>query len=790
MTNFDSIKSDLQSDLKSTLSKMTSEEILGLIDSLDNSNALDVSIKHMLFGDPESFKLLTSRVGPSFHSRMRNMIMNMDDVNYEVLSQLFLNEQLLSILIEKENHKERAGSSRFCSLIFLDKFGTSGLRERLLTNPSLLEIIMDKDDLFYVLDDLKIDEDIDYNIVVKLFTEPQLLKVILDRWSSFYLLDSMKESSLHECPDLVREMFNNPEIKSRILQFDEDTALALEDLDSSNEVDSIIKSVLFSKDKLTQTLKGFEPFNEKCLMSLVISLIGDAIKNDDIDMINSLFFNEENLNIILGKLGTSSIIGIIKDSALKERPDISNKVLTNPRIAESLKQLDDNENTIDYIIEFDLSNQLHYQLFRMVLKYDNLIEVIQHQDGRRRFYRYLKRVQEDLLKNPNKVKDNGDLLNEINNFFTKAAEKDTTNVFTRKIDANITSPKGGGKLFLFDRGTYVVNQNGDCCISNLDEHVLKATISGNEKNVPLKIFENDGFSHHPNALYESLIQLGVSEEEVSNNMIFKPKLDKANENGFFAIVIEGEQFQFWLPKTISQKQFEILDGVIDIMSQIERQSFGKKFELFIAHDGEEVDIEAVRPIYIEDFAKIMEDIDILGTKQISNTEQSYQETKQVICIDNYGNRVVSDLEAGTSISNINGVEKTEEFDKSTNQKSATKNAIIKLDSSLSEEESEYDYLVHASKSNKSIFTIQTKGNNVLLFCPNTMQKKQQDIFDTILEQMSEKEVKTGISYSFSIIRNDSIIDNVDGEKISTKNVKSVMSQKNIIQSQSGGMGTK
>ena len=112
-----------------------------------------------------------------------------------------------------------------------------------------------------------------------------------------------------------------------------------------------------------------------------------------------------------------------------------------------------------------------------------------------------------------------------------------------------------------------------------------------------------------------------------------------------------------------------------------------------------------------------------------------------------------------------------------------------LSSGSSDEESEYDCLVNASESKKRIFTIQTKGEFVQLFCPTILSEEQQKIFDVVLQQMCEKEKKQGIKYTFNIIHGDSIIDNIDREPISTRNVKAVLSQENIIRSQVGGRST-
>ena len=899
-------------------SVLSNKEIIDILKSLNGYSSLDLELKKRLFQDLQVFDLLVKRL-TSIHKIIKGL--NFNGTDYEIRETIFLNEQFLDLLTDC------LSKTQLTTLI--EQLGSTDLKERLLTSSNLIDIIIDKsykngkyeaagkelflellanldtnqntgdsnilvnlftnkdlidklleklvsEDLIFILRSTQLKQKTD--IVRELFNKPKFLtsikewtnfislteclegldsssevdvlikkeilsdtrvfdsifeglhrnsyiypdkiqsffesiinfavqsndidlfksifeeekhiSVLLERLSATEFLHFIRNTNLKERPELVEKMLQSLKIKDKIKHLNKDSVDELKEFDSSNSVDKLLKGILFSKENLKEILDTLKINDEKYLLKLLCILLDDASKNQDNDMIDNILFDDKLFGIILEKLDSTSMIELMKRLSSVE---IIDKLLINQKFVDKFKNLKVSRRTIKCITDFDLSNPVHMKIFKLVLKSKNLLEVLDIVDKDFVFYKYLKDVQKSLLKNSSENEEIDSLLDEINEFLAKAEDESVSKI---TISDKLTTPRGDKeKLFLYYRGSFVIARSGDFCESNIDKGKGKLVIGGNTEYIDLPRRVGDNKFHHQESVYISFIKLGVSKDSLNVDDHYVMFINKGTSIGFSSVIIEGKKIQFWLPKKISIEQLDVLHGVVKSLHECEEiNETGKKFELLIAHDGEEVKIAKYRPTYIEDFDTIIKKYDILEKQETIKMDNGGEvKTKkgfETISIDSFGNCVISDSK--TIISNINGEKETKQRDEIPAEENVIKNAMIKLgvlSSGSSDEESEYDCLVNASESKKRIFTIQTKGEFVQLFCPTILSEEQQKIFDVVLQQMCEKEKKQGIKYTFNIIHGDSIIDNIDREPISTRNVKAVLLQENIIRSQVGGRST-
>ena len=510
--------------------------------------------------------------------------------------------------------------------LFLEYYDNKGIRndtykmikEELISNNEILDSLInalansEPSNIRYFIRIL-IEDDMITELFSKKSSQNEIyMEKLLNKLDSSDIITIIRDKSLKNKPEKAEKILAYEKVIN-IIQNPKDIKKlveSLKELDPYFEVSQRIRNLLFEEEntlnRIFNLLKESDKDSTVKLLNILIGLlINNAKENENI--VKKIFTDEKYLDVILMKVSSQDMINIFRKSLMKNRQKFVKELLKNPKIVQKLNTIENTQEALECFVEilYDPTYIVDYHHLLNLLKRDDIIDTILKAsfEVKSTFYKRLKVAIEKALNNEEIINDNGYLVDKINTFINQVEEKSYTKTINQNI---ISSPNGNAIIFKFNRGTYVIKENGDYIETNLDKGIY--TINKDNQKETNYLY---GYDRHYEAVANSLMKFGFSKSEFRS---FDESLYEYGKYGaskeMLVIVIEGEQIQLYIPNKITSEQNSVLEKIIKEMKEYENNN-NKRFEYYIVHNEEHIDTIGIRPIFIRDLPIIFEKEEII-----------------------------------------------------------------------------------------------------------------------------------------------------------------------------------
>lgn len=336
--------------------------------------------------------------------------------------------------------------------------------------------------------------------------------------------------------------------------------------------------------------------------------------DEDSIIVKKLLFDKTDNDTCLKIFGFSVLLSVLemqnKQCSLYQEV-VENMTHNNTFMNKILKYLD-----IDYLASqlkyIEITDNPYFILINKILN-SNLIKdtiMFGNDEEKKKLYSFIRMITKKIGFNVKGAFVIETLQNVIEQIDSKEYIK-------KDIVDSIWSPNGKKQIYKFLKGNFVIAPNGDYVMINLDNHTGELKI-----NDCAEMLSGNWISHAI-AIGDSLIKLGLSEEEV-NSVCYHPFPVSiyGKDNGYLTIQIEGEQVIIYSPNTISFEQYKTFEVILNDFKKYERENGDSMLFSLVLKNNKIIDEMLLHNnVYLEEIIYILLNEGII-TKEIINSLSS------------------------------------------------------------------------------------------------------------------------------------------------------------------------
>lgn len=404
------------------------------------------------------------------------------------------------------------------------------VEQKIINDNSFIDKILNNMDSNYLISlviDFHINNKVDYllldRIVNWFMLNDDKIKSITNKYKLFQIIHklSLISKDTHFVYTLKRNfILNNSYADSIDNKEDKQYIFDLIDIEDNYDEDSVIvKELLFDKNENDNCLKIFG-------FPVLISVLDMQNKQCSLyqEVVSELTNNDTFMNKILKYLDIDYLASQLKYIEITDNPYfiLINKILNSNLIKDTIMFGNDEEKKKLYSFIRMITKKIGFNV-KGAFVIETLQNVIEQIDSK-------KYIKKDIVE-------------------------------------SIWSPNGKEQIYKFLKGNFVIAPNGDYVMINLDNNTGELKI-----NDCAEMFYGNWIGHAI-AIGDSLIKLGLSEEEVSSVCYHPfPVSIYGKDNGYLTIQIEGEQVTIYCPNTISFEQYKTFEVILNDFKKYEQEN--------------------------------------------------------------------------------------------------------------------------------------------------------------------------------------------------------------------------
>ena len=613
------------------MESMYIDNIKSFLKNLNAEDELDAQIKEKYFLDDIRVSQIIDRIDASYITGIHRILSTKKELDQKIKRKFFIEKKLYEAY--KKYYDDSMRSNRIPIFNKYNYFSSDTYQN----NYSLFSLIVDLD----------ASDEIDNEIEKSIFFDDKIFEFLIEK-TDINLLSSIihriVSSPTKTEIEIKREIFLNKRKYHLILKRFLETSKTAEirefimqdirNMCNSNNIE-IKKSIFLDEENFEYLATLIQKYNSSSWLKIgLASLICDVMRNnqDDREIIKGLS-QEKYLSKIVKQ---STIVGIIRlikyinemNIIDDNNRNISMSILDNVEVKSKIQQLGEGADEFAYLLYYlgnnlTLTNKIDYQILTTILKSRNLPKKHEEISIEQIYYLYmiLSKFLKESIQNCDAIGDDGQLTDTIQdtveNIFLSEKEYEEEQIREGKLE----SPVGNYQLLSFNRGTYMVNKEGDYVFANIDTEKIEVN-----RNNQTSEFIVPTLSHHRHCFYQSLIALDISEDKIPTDEDEFYYGKQGTKYGYLSFLIEGEGVHIFCPTKNSLEQNKFLQEKLDEMYEIENneainpRGLKFRFELYFSRNNQIIAAIGKRPIFIEDIHRIMVKQSVIEEQDIKSFE--------------------------------------------------------------------------------------------------------------------------------------------------------------------------
>ena len=622
------------------MESMYIDNIKSFLKNLNAEDELDAQIKEKYFLDDIRVSQMINRIDAFYITEIHRILSTKKELDQKIKRKFFIEKKLY------ETYKKYYDDSM--SLNRVDIFNKD--------NYFSTDIYQKNYSLFGLIVDLDSSDEIDNEIEKNIFFDDKIFEFLIEK-TDINLLSSIihriVSSPTKTEIEIKREIFLNKRKYHLILKRFLETSKTAEirefimqdirNMCNSNNIE-IKKSIFLDEENFEYLATLIQKYNNSSswLKIELASLICNVMRNnqDDREIIKGLS-QEKYLSKIVKQSPIVWIIRLIKyinemNIIDNNNRNISMSILDNVEVKSKIQQLDEEADEFAYLLYYlgnnlTLTNKIDYQILTTILKSRNLPKKHEEISIEQIYYLYmiLSKFLKESIQNCDAIGDDGQLTDTIQdtveNMFLSEKEYEEEQIREGKLE----SPVGNYQLLSFNRGTYMVNKEGDYVFANIDTEKIEVN-----RNNQTSEFIVPTLYHHRNCFYQSLIALEKTKSEIPTDEDEFYYGKQGTQYGYLSFLIEGEGVHIFCPTKNSLEQNKFLQEKLDEMYEIENnetinpRGLKFRFEFYFSRNNQIIVAIGKRPIFIEDIHRIMVKQGVIEEQDIESFEPNSEVHKK------------------------------------------------------------------------------------------------------------------------------------------------------------------